>query len=101
VTVVGAVLYSIGAAIWMVGFFVHGHHSLLNWQSFSPTWIAMFMQNFESELGFALTTIGTIAIYWAKLAPRLGLSAPSRLPTGSIADVPRSNHSSKRRVEIF
>jgi hypothetical protein len=34
-----------------VGFFVHGHHPLIDWQSFSPTWIALFMQNLESEPG--------------------------------------------------
>ena len=69
-TVLGWTSYGLGLAIWLIGYYTPGHPSLLDWPSYSPSWIAMFLQNLECELGLALTTLGTIAIYGVKVIPR-------------------------------
>ena len=69
-TLLGWSLYGVGMVIWIIGYYVPGHPSLLRWPSISPAWIAMFLQNLECELGLVLTTVGTIAIYGPKLVPR-------------------------------
>ena len=69
ITVSGWALYGVGMAIWIVGYYVPGHQSLLQWPAFSPTWIAMFLRNLECELGLVLTTLGSILIYGAKFVP--------------------------------
>ena len=36
-----------GTILWVYGYFVTGHPSLLDWSSFSPFWISEFLPNFE------------------------------------------------------
>jgi hypothetical protein len=68
ITVIGWILYVLGAAVWVVGYYVSGHHSVLDWRSFSPTRIAMFLPNLECEIGLLLTILGTVGVYGARLA---------------------------------
>ena len=50
-----------GTVLWVYGYFVSGHPSLLNWNSFSPSWISEFLPNLESEIGMVASFAGMIA----------------------------------------
>ena len=52
-----------GTILWVYGYFVTGHPSLLDWSSFSPFWISEFLPNFESEIGMVASFAGMIAAY--------------------------------------
>ena len=43
-----------GIALWTFGYFVTGHPSLIDWNAYTPWWIADFLPNIESEIGMAL-----------------------------------------------
>jgi hypothetical protein len=53
-----------GAALWMYGYFVTGHPSVVAWNDHAPHWIADFLPNLESEIGMVLTLVAMVPIYW-------------------------------------
>jgi hypothetical protein len=63
---VGQIISLGGAAIWIFGYFVKGHRSLVDWQAYSPSWIAEFLPNIESEIGMAFCIGGVIVMYWPR-----------------------------------
>jgi hypothetical protein len=75
ISLTGWVLYGIGVIVWIVGYYIPGHHSLLAWASFSPPWISMFMLNLECEMGLLLTILGTVVVYASKAVPKDETSA--------------------------
>ena len=64
----------LGGLLWVYGYFVVGHASLLNWPSFSPSWVSEFLPNLESEIGMVACITGMIVAYGAKW---LGFGASS------------------------
>jgi hypothetical protein len=72
--IIGWIISLVGMGVWLYGYFVTGHPSLLDWRTITPWWIADFLPNFESEVGFMLMIIGTGYVYW-----------PSRVSLGSAA----------------
>ena len=64
--VIGWVISSLGMVLWLYGYFVTGHPSLVDWHSNTPWWIADFLPNLESEIGMALAFGGMVPIYWPR-----------------------------------
>jgi hypothetical protein len=62
--IVGWAIELIGTALWVYGYFVTGHPSLINWQDITPRWFADWLPNIEAEIGLALVLVGMIPIYW-------------------------------------
>ena len=53
-----------GTALWVYGYFVVGTPPFIDWQVFTPHWIAVFVPNREAEIGCPLSLTGAIPIYW-------------------------------------
>lgn len=53
-----------GTALWIYGYLAAGHASLIDWRAHSPSWVADFLPNIESEFGLVFTFVGLIPIYW-------------------------------------
>jgi hypothetical protein len=62
--IVGWAIELIGMALWVYGYFVSGHPSLINWHDITPRWFADWLPNIEAEIGLALVLVGMIPIYW-------------------------------------
>jgi hypothetical protein len=60
----GWVLMSAGTALWLYGYYVTGHPSLIDWHVYTPSWIAEFLPNVESEIGMVLALVAMVPIYW-------------------------------------
>lgn len=65
-TIAGWVLTIAGCIVWTVGYFITGSTSLLDWRSFSPTWISDYLPNWQSELGMLLACFGQVPIIYAQ-----------------------------------
>lgn len=61
---VGWALELVGTALWIYGYFVTGHPSLIDWHAHTPWWIADYLLNVESEIGMVLVFAGMIPLYW-------------------------------------
>ncbi len=57
-----------GMALWLYGYLVTGHPSLIDWRADTPWWIADFLPNIESEIGLALVCVGSVLVYWPLLS---------------------------------
>lgn len=66
-TILGWIATLVGCALWSYGYFVGGSPSLLNWQAFSPHWIANYLPNWQAEAGMLLTLVASIPIYYGQL----------------------------------
>ncbi len=64
--IVGWIISLAGTALWIYGYFVTGHPSLIDWHAHAPGWIAEFLPNIESEIGMVLAFGGMIPIYWPR-----------------------------------
>ena len=64
VVILGWIIFLSGSAIWLYGYCVTGHPSIINWHARTPWWIADFMPNLESELGMLLCIVGMVPMYW-------------------------------------
>jgi len=60
----GWVLSLGGTALWLYGYFVVGHPPLIDWQTYTPWWVADYLHNMESEFGLILMVGGSAVIYW-------------------------------------
>ena len=56
----------LGGLLWVYGYFVVGHPSLLNWSAFSPMWVSSFLPNMESEIGMVVSITAMLVAYGAK-----------------------------------
>ncbi len=63
-SIAGWVISLLGTALWIYGYFVTGHPSLVNWSAITPSWISEFLPNNESEIGMVLALAGMVPIYW-------------------------------------
>jgi|SRR6516164_7349972 len=62
--IIGWIAFLSGFAIWLYGYFVVGHPSVINWHDISPWWVADFLPNLESEFGMLLCTAAMVPMYW-------------------------------------
>ena len=62
--IIGWIVQLVGTALWIYGYFVTGHPSLIDWHAHTPWWIADFLPNIESEIGMALVCAALGPIYW-------------------------------------
>jgi hypothetical protein len=60
----GWIISSVGTALWFYGYYEPGNPSLIDWHASTPSWIADFLPNIESEIGMALALAGLLPIYW-------------------------------------
>src|SRR6185312_15059984 len=58
--ITGWVIFLSGSAIWLYGYFIAGHPSIIDWHARTPWWIADFLPNLESELGMLLCISGKV-----------------------------------------
>ena len=64
--IIGWAISSVGWGLWLYGYFVTGHPSLIDWHARSPWWIADYLPNIESEIGMLLGFVGMVPIYWPR-----------------------------------
>ena len=64
IVVFGWVVELVGMGLWLYGYYVTGHPSLVDWHAYTPWWIADFLPNFESEVGMMVVILGMVPIYW-------------------------------------
>jgi hypothetical protein len=62
--ITGWIIELAGTALWLYGYFVTGHPSLIDWQAHTPWWIADCLPNVESEIGMVLVFVGMVPFYW-------------------------------------
>jgi hypothetical protein len=62
--IIGWIVFLSGFAIWLYGYFVVGHPSIIDWPAISPWWIADFLPNLEPEFGMLLCIVGMVPMYW-------------------------------------
>ena len=60
----GWILMLLGTALWVYGYFVTGHPTVIDWKADTPNWIAEYIPNIESEIGMVLVFIAMVPIYW-------------------------------------
>jgi hypothetical protein len=75
--IVGWAIELIGTALWIYGYFVTGHPSLINWHDITPRWFAEWLPNIEAEIGLALVLVGMVPIYWPSRQPVSRLPSPA------------------------
>jgi len=78
--IIGWLVCLFGSALWLYGYFVIGHPSMIDWPAISPSWIADFLPNLESELGMLLCIVGMVPMYWPASAQNsaLGHTKPTQ-----------------------
>jgi hypothetical protein len=64
IRIIGWGVFFVGAALWIYGYLVTGHASLIDWQANTPWWVADYLPNIESEIGLVLLCLGTVLVYW-------------------------------------
>lgn len=62
--IVGWAIMILGTILWIYGYFVTGHPALIDWQTRTPSWIADYLANLESEMGMALVWASMVPMYW-------------------------------------
>jgi protein-S-isoprenylcysteine O-methyltransferase Ste14 len=55
---------ALGMLLWLYGYFATGTPPMIDWHAHTPSWIADFLPNIQSEIGMALICIGTALVYW-------------------------------------
>jgi len=64
--IIGWVIQSAGVAVWLYGYFSTGNPSIVDWHAITPSWIADWLPNIQSEIGMTLMFAGMIPIYWPR-----------------------------------
>ncbi len=62
--IAGWIILIVGTILWIYGYFVTGHPALFDWHAHTPSWIADYVPNIESEIGMALVWASMIPMYW-------------------------------------
>jgi hypothetical protein len=66
VVIIGWIISLAGLALWLYGYFVTGHPSLIDWHANAPWWIADYLPNIEAEVGMTLMLIAMVPMYWPR-----------------------------------
>jgi hypothetical protein len=64
--IVGWIIYAVGLALWVYGYFATGNPSMVDWHANTPWWIADFLPNIEAEIGMVLILVAMVPIYWPR-----------------------------------
>src|SRR5436309_614301 len=62
--VVGWIVCLGGSCLWLFGYFTVGTTPLFDLKPVAPSWIADYLPNLESEIGFVAAFLGMVPIYW-------------------------------------
>ena len=62
--IIGWITIGAGTVLWIYGYLVTGHPSLVDWHAITPWWIADCMPNMEAEIGVILMFAGMVPVYW-------------------------------------
>ena len=62
--ILGWIIMGAGTALWLYGYLVTGHPSLVDWRAITPWWIADWLPNMEAEIGIILMFAGMVPVYW-------------------------------------
>lgn len=63
---IGWIVSIIGMGLWLYGYFAEGGASVIDWPQYIPAWAADFVPNWQAELGFAISLIGMIPLYYVE-----------------------------------
>ena len=63
---IGWVIQSAGMVVCLYGYFSAGNPSIVDWHTITPSWIADWLPNIQSEFGMTLMFAGMIPIYWPR-----------------------------------
>lgn len=66
IKIIGWIVSIVGMGLWLYGYYADGGAPVLDWPLYLPDWAAAFVPNWVAELGFALSLIGMIQIYYAE-----------------------------------
>jgi hypothetical protein len=66
--IVGYIVWLIGMAIWLYGYFVPGNPPLFDWPTHMPWWVADFLPNIESEIGMVVMFLSVVPTYWSQIS---------------------------------
>ncbi len=64
--ILGWVVSLVGTALYLYGYFSDGGAALINWPVYLPDWAVEFVPNWQAELGFALSIVGSIPLYYVE-----------------------------------
>ncbi len=64
--VIGWIVSIIGTLLYIYGYFFDGGSTLFDWPRYLPDWAVEFVPNWEAELGFALSIVGSIPLYYVE-----------------------------------
>ena len=62
--IIGWIISIAGMALWLYGYLVPGHPSLVDWGANLPRLISDFLPNIEAELGLILMVVAMFPLYW-------------------------------------
>jgi len=62
--ILGYLISLAGAALWLYGYFWPANPPLVNWQNYSPWWVANFLPSLQAEVGIAMMFVGTALSCW-------------------------------------
>ena len=63
---IGWIISILGTALYLYGYFADGGTPVINWPLYLPEWAAAFVPTWEAELGFALSIVGSLPIYYVE-----------------------------------
>lgn len=63
---IGWMITILGMGLWLYGYFTEDGAMLVDWSRHVPAWAAAFVPNWQAELGFALSLIGMVPIYYVE-----------------------------------
>jgi len=61
---IGWVIAVFGMGLCVFGYFIDGSAVFIDWPRYLPGWVADYIPNLEVEIGFALSMIGMVPIYY-------------------------------------
>ena len=66
----GWILSVFGTLLWVYGYWSQAAPPLVNWAQITPHWFAEFLPDLYCELGFLLSCVSLIPLYWPEPASR-------------------------------
>lgn len=57
----------VGMLLWTYALFIDGGAPVIEWASFSPSWISEMLPNWQAELGLVISFAGMGPIYYVQI----------------------------------
>ena len=64
---IGWIISILGMGLWLYGYFTEGGAMLVDWPRYLPGWLADFVPNWQAELGFAISLVGMVPLYYVEI----------------------------------